>query len=214
VIDTVARNFGDGDENSTEDMGKFIMNLDAYIRVPFGCNVMLVHHSGHNMDRARGSSALKAALDAEYSVSNEDGLITLTATKMKDAEHPSDIGFRFHYVELGEVEGVEIGSVVLQPQDNVLDFAVCTDSAGDKVLAKRLLEVVERSWLPFSELKDALNCTQGSAQRAVKKCVEKGLLAKDGGGYALTEKAKNALSLTGRSLVGSDKPIWKRKDLE
>lgn len=210
ILDTVARNFGDGDENSTADMGKFVEHIDKYVREPFGCNVLLVHHSGHNMDRARGSSALKAALDAEYQVVNDGGLITLSATKMKDAEQPADMAFRFKHVDLGELEGVEIGSVVLEPQADAMDFKVGSDSAGDDIKAKTVIEVIDKGWLPFSQLKDALGCTQPSAQRAVKRCADKGLLVKDGQGYKLSEKASAALSLTGRNLTKKSVPIWKR----
>ena len=210
ILDTVARNFGDGDENSTSDMGKFVEHIDTFIRVPFGCNVLLVHHSGHNMDRARGSSALKAALDAEYSVVNEGGMITLSATKMKDAEFPADIAFKFKHVELGELEGIEISSVVLEPQDDALNFKVSTDAAGEDIMAKTVIETIDRRWESFDTLKDMWGCTKSSAQRAVKRCVEKGLLVKDGQGYKLTEKSANALSLTGRNLTNMNKPIWKR----
>jgi len=212
VVDTVARNFGDGDENSTSDMGKFVEHLDTWVRHPFGCNVNLVHHSGHNMDRARGSSALKAALDAEYQVANEAGVVALTATKMKDAEMPPDMTFKFKVVELGEVGGVEVDSVVLEPHDDAFAYKVGTDSEGQDITAKQVIEAVDRGWLPFSELKDVLGCTQASAQRAVKRCAEKGLLVKDGQGYKLSEKASQALSLTGRNLVRKEKatPIWKR----
>jgi hypothetical protein len=210
ILDTVARNFGDGDENSTSDMGKFVEHIDTFIRVPFGCNVLLVHHSGHNMDRARGSSALKAALDAEYAVVNEGGTISLTATKMKDAEFPAELNFRFKHVDLGVLDGMEISSVVLEAQDNVLDFKVGTDSAGEDVMAKTIVTTIERRWESFDTLKDAWNTTKAGAQRMVKRCVEKGLLEKDGSGYKLTEKASSALSLTGRNLTQQDKPIWKR----
>lgn len=210
ILDTVARNFGDGDENSTSDMGKFVEHIDKFIRAPFGCNVLLVHHSGHNMDRARGSSALKAALDAEYSVVNEGGLITLSATKMKDAEFPPDLAFRFKHVDLGELEGMEISSVVLDVQDSVLDFKVGTDSAGEDIMAKTVVQTVNRRWESLDTLKDIWGCTKAGAQRAVKRCVEKGLLAKDGQGYKLTEKSLNALSLIGHNLTQQDKPIWKR----
>ena len=212
ILDTVARNFGDGDENSTSDMGKFVEHIDTFIRVPFGCNVLLVHHSGHNMDRARGSSALKAALDAEYAVVNEGGTISLTATKMKDAEFPAELNFRFKHVDLGVLDGMEISSVVLEAQDNVLDFKVGTDSAGEDIMAKTIITTIERRWESFDTLKDAWNTTKAGAQRMVKRCVEKGLLVKDGQGYKLTEKASNALSVTGRSLTQQDKPIWKREE--
>ena len=212
VIDTVARNFGDGDENSTADMGKFVEHLDKWVRHPFGCNINLVHHSGHNMDRARGSSALKAALDAEYSVVNEGGVVTLAATKMKDAEMPSELTFKFKVVELGEVGGAEINSVVLEVATAGMDFKVGQDSDHQDIVAKQVVEVVAKGWLPYSELKDALNCTASTAKRVVQRCAEKGLLDKDGQGYKLAEKASQLLSLTGANLKRKDKgtPIWKR----
>ncbi|CAB4131934.1 Archaeal primase DnaG/twinkle, TOPRIM domain [uncultured Caudovirales phage] len=210
IIDTVARNFGDGDENSTEDMGKFITHLDTFVRLPFGCNVFLAHHSGHNMDRARGSSALKAALDSEYQVAKEGPVLQLIPTKMKDAELPPELTFKLTMVDLGEIDGKPMNSAILAPQEDVLDFKIGTDSAGEGITAKTLLELVQRGWLPFAELKDALNCTKTTATRAVSKCVERELLKKDGAGYKLTDKATGALSLTGHMLLEKDKPVWKR----
>jgi len=50
---------------------------------------MLVHHTGHSeKQRARGSIALKGALDTEYRLDKVGDEITLTNTKMKDAEPP------------------------------------------------------------------------------------------------------------------------------
>ena len=210
VIDTVARNFGEGDENSTEDMGKFITHLDTYVRLPFGCNVFLAHHSGHNMDRARGSSALKAALDSEYQVAKDGPVLQLIPTKMKDAELPPELTFRLTMVDLGEIDGKPMNSAILAPQEDVLDFKVGTDSAGQGISAKALVELVQRGWLPLSELKDTLNCTKPTAQRAVARCVERGLLAKEGAGYKVTDKAIGALSLTGHQILQKDKPVWKR----
>lgn len=212
IIDTVARNFGEGDENSTEDMGKFITHLDTYIRLPFGCNVFLAHHSGHNMERARGSSALKAALDSEYQVAKDGPVLQLIPTKMKDAELPPELTFRLTMVDLGEIDGKPMNSAILAPQEDVLDFKVGTDSAGQGITAKALVELVQRGWIPFAELKDALNCTKTTATRAVAKCVDRDLLAKDGTGYKVTDKAIGALSLTGHQLLQKDKPVWKRED--
>lgn len=212
IIDTVARNFGDGDENSTADMGKFVEHLDTWVRHPFGCNVNLVHHSGHNMDRARGSSALKAALDAEYSVVNEGGVVTLTATKMKDAEMPPELTFKFKVIELGEIGGIEIDSVVLEPATAGMDFKVGQDSEHQDITAKDVIGALAKGWLPYSQLKDALNCTPSTAKRVVQRCAEKGLLEKDGQEFKLSDKARQLISLTGANLVRKDKatPIWKR----
>lgn len=101
VIDTLARNFGPADENSTKDMGLFIQAADK-IRSRYQATVLLVHHSGHSdKTRARGAMALKGALDAEYRMDrDEEGTIRLEATKMKEAEHPEPIAFRLRSVDL------------------------------------------------------------------------------------------------------------------
>lgn len=101
IIDTLARNFGGGDENSTAGMGEFIAAVDDLkARFP-GCAVLIVHHSGHaDKGRARGAMALKAALDCEYRAEKEGESIRLINTKMKDAEPPRDLHFALKSVDL------------------------------------------------------------------------------------------------------------------
>lgn len=118
VVDTVARNFGPGDENSTQDMGAFIAAADR-IRARYACTVLLVHHTGHgDKSRARGAMALKGALDAEYRLEkDDDGTVRMTATKMKDAAEPEPLAFRIAQVELDLVDdrGEPVTSAVLDP---------------------------------------------------------------------------------------------------
>jgi hypothetical protein len=107
VIDTLARNFGSGDENNTRDMSEFVVAIDDLKALFPGCSVLIVHHSGHaDKQRARGAMALKGALDAEYRIEkpDDDDLIRLICTKMKDAELPSDMAFKFVPVALGDAQ--------------------------------------------------------------------------------------------------------------
>lgn len=119
VVDTVARNFGPGDENSTQEMGEFIANLDR-LKNEFKATVLLVHHSGHgDKSRARGSMALKGALDAEYRLERGDdeaGVIRFETTKMKEAEFPEPLSFRLESVKLPLIddEGNEMTSAVMR----------------------------------------------------------------------------------------------------
>ena len=101
IVDTLARNFGAGDENSTKDMAAFVASLDSIKgRFP-GCSVLLVHHTGHGEgDRARGSSVLLAALDAEFRTELVDGITTLQGTKSKEGAIPPPIGFQGHSIEI------------------------------------------------------------------------------------------------------------------
>ncbi len=101
VIDTLARNFGAGDENATKEMNLFISHIDEYLRKQYGCCVLIVHHSGvGKSDRARGSSALKGALDAEYAVVKSDDELRISPKKMKDADEPEPMHFMFESVQL------------------------------------------------------------------------------------------------------------------
>lgn len=83
-------------------MTLFIAHLDKYLRARFNATVLLVHHTGHgSSERGRGSSALKAAVDTEYSmIKNDAGVINLSCTKMKDAPHPSPKSFQIKAVDL------------------------------------------------------------------------------------------------------------------
>lgn len=100
VVDTLARNFG-GDENSATDMVAFIRHLDE-MRHEWQATVLVVHHSGKDKTKgARGSTALRGAVDAEYSASKDEyGVITLESGKMKDADAPSPMSFKLEGVKL------------------------------------------------------------------------------------------------------------------
>lgn len=101
IIDTLARNFGAGDENNTKDMSEFVVAVDDLkARFPNSA-VLIVHHSGHaEKQRARGAMALKGALDTEYRVEKDGLALKLVNTKMKDAEPPQDLFFTFRQIEL------------------------------------------------------------------------------------------------------------------
>jgi len=103
VIDTLARNFGAGDENATKDMNEFIAAVDD-LRARFpGSTILIVHHSGHaDKQRARGAMSLKGALDFEFRVEAAEGVaMQLVNTKMKDASAPDSMAFNLETVHLG-----------------------------------------------------------------------------------------------------------------
>ena len=120
VLDTLARCFGGGDENSTQDMSKFVSACDA-LRRRYGCTILVVHHTGHaDKNRARGAIALKAALDAEYRLSGNDAGLKLSATKMKDAETPKPLSLELVSVELPGVVD-DFGNPVTSAAVEVVD---------------------------------------------------------------------------------------------
>jgi hypothetical protein len=119
IVDTLARNFGPADENSTQDMGAFVANLDAELRLPWGAAVLVVHHSGKDAAKgARGSSALFGAVDAQYEVTrDESGIVRLTAHVMKDADIPAPLAFKLCSVKLPLIDedGQQVFGATLEP---------------------------------------------------------------------------------------------------
>lgn len=115
VVDTLHRNM-DGDENSSQDIGRFVANLDGFFK-PLGAAVLVVHHSGHGQkDRSRGSSSIRAAMDGEFSATKDGGAIVLSCHKAKDFEAFKPLQFSLKPVELDwcDDEGEPLTSVCLE----------------------------------------------------------------------------------------------------
>jgi RecA/RadA recombinase len=106
VIDTLAKNFGSRDENQSQPMSDFVRAAES-IKHAFNCTIVIVHHTGKDIEKgARGSSALKAAIDQEYSVSAPKGAakgqIVLFNHKMKDAPQPDSMTLQLKEVFIDE----------------------------------------------------------------------------------------------------------------
>lgn len=106
IVDTLARNFGPGDENSTVDMSRFVGAIDRLKSQWPGCSVIVVHHSGlADTKRARGSSALLGAADAEFRVETNATGPALYCTAMKDAAPAR--AMQFELIEAGRSVALE-----------------------------------------------------------------------------------------------------------
>ena len=124
VIDTMARNFGPGDENSTRDMSVFVANLDKYLGN--SCVRMVVHHSGHgDKNRSRGNSALRGAVDFQFCLAKKpDGAVEMSNPKMKDApEWQAPKRFKPRTVFIGGDFDNPIESIVLEITDQAPEEA-------------------------------------------------------------------------------------------
>ena len=87
IIDTWARSLTGGDENSAQDAGVAI-DVCERIRAETGATPFIVHHSGADGLRERGSTALRGASDCTLQMNREEmsGIITLQQKKSKDSE--------------------------------------------------------------------------------------------------------------------------------
>ena len=182
VVDTLARAMGAADENSTKEMGAAIRAVDD-IREAYDCTVLAVHHTGHgNKDRARGSSALLGAVDAEFMVekwSAEDVIakIEVKFTKMKDAKTPDMMNFAHKEVELVGSDLEPTQSVVLEPIEGRSKMSK-EDRAAQVVKQEfeKLVETTGENSVSRSVLKAnvslEMNVSQRQADRYIKTLVD------------------------------------------
>ena len=199
IFDTLARSIVGVDEDKSKDMGVVVAAAD-YFRKEFGSTVVVVHHSGYNEKRARGSSAIPGGLDTIIKADKKEDsrVIKITCDKMKD-------GGEFEDIAVTLVDSVE------KEQDGRPVTLVCemggrlpVDSLDDLVKgkhAKTLLEymVTEGSLGSLygdlrSALHDLCQIPEGSFPRAMKELEESQLVEKIGPLYVPTDKALAAFN--------------------
>lgn len=161
VFDTLNRTMPGGNENASEDMGA-VVSRASRIEQALGCVVGFVHHSGKSASAgARGHSSLRAACDLEMEVTEEAGIRTITATKVKDGEEDQAWHFRLEPVDLGPSPDPEadpderIGSLVVVP---------VTEPPPEPHPVMRLGPAEETAWQAFCDAATQAGLTHG--QRA------------------------------------------------
>jgi len=113
VIDTLARAFGGGNENSSDDMGAFIQ-ATGKIQNRYRCSLMVLHHAGKDTTKGlRGHSSLLGAVDTQMEImrfpETMKGLILMS--KQKDGQDGQRYGFEAISVDIDRSDlGLENGS--------------------------------------------------------------------------------------------------------
>lgn len=108
VVDTLARYAEGVEENSATEMGRVVSVVDQFAK-RLGATVILVHHTARGTSHARGSVALKGALETELYVERKKGMCgTITVTKQKNA--PDGEEFPYELVPVKGSLAVRIGA--------------------------------------------------------------------------------------------------------
>lgn len=167
VVDTLARALSGGNENSAEDMGALIKNLDR-LRAETGAHAMLIHHSGKDATKgARGSTALLGAVDTALEIKATSGTRTASVVKQRDGISGQGYSFTLKPVALGyDDDGDELTSCICEPTDKgaTLDsLSGFNQIAHDAFMS--LIDVTERdmSRCPVEHWRDEFNrrCPDG-----------------------------------------------------
>jgi hypothetical protein len=126
IIDTLARAFGGGNENASEDMGAFITAAGA-IQGKYECSLLVVHHAGKDTTKGlRGHSSLLGAVDTELEIIRIEGAQPpkgiLHISKQKDGEDGQRIGFKMVEVTTGSSGIVDFegaSSLAVEPDEEI-----------------------------------------------------------------------------------------------
>ena len=178
IIDTLSRHLMQSEENSNDDMARFINRLED-IRLKYGCTIILVHHTGKAANQgARGASALKANIDFSFEVEGKDKKCFFTCDKMKDAD--DDLAtkyFEIKGVELGQVtsKGKQITGACVVKADKAPSFKVAKKS--NEELALECFQASKKEWQAAYLEQCTDNITKESKARQFRGAREKLILA-------------------------------------
>lgn len=192
VIDTLARAFGGGNENASEDMNAVIRHADE-IRQATGAHVLFIHHSGKDAAKgARGHSALRAATDTEIEVTAdpENKLHTAEIKKQRDLSSLSEkFTGKFQVVRMGTDQwGKPITTCVVTDTDEVPQIKEGRKNGALASAIIRELQDVETS-IKQRELLDRLEVrgySGTSPYNAITRLVKDGVVTKVGDMVKLT----------------------------
>jgi phage/plasmid primase-like uncharacterized protein len=180
IIDTMARALpGDADENSSKDVGSFIDECDR-LQSKYNCVVLIVHHTGHAdsaSKRARGSSAIKGAMDVEILITKDR---TIEWTKTKDMEPHPPIKFELLPVKYGE--GKRDGSCVLKYDLDWNPAKSRSETAYRRAARQALQEAVQLDNIGGKCMLDTwVSCFVTQLPDKTEKAARLALTRKDGG---------------------------------
>ncbi len=176
-IDTVARNMS-GNENDVEAMGRFLDGCHE-IRERTGALVAVVHHTGWEGTRARGSSSLPGNVDTEIVLTREENSnrVTVHNSKQRDAAEFADFTLEPSPIA---------GSLVLDP-------VAPTSSRLSPNEVRALHEVPTDPGISSTGWERATGLSDGSFNRARRRLLDLAYVKRIGGKYARTDAGTMAL---------------------
>lgn len=195
VVDTLQRNFGQGNESSTEDMSAFIERIDD-LRDTYSTCICIVHHSGHATNsRARGSSVIQASVDWEYRVARtnlgSDMFVEFTQTLVKDGKPMMPKNFKFieqklpfHDMTSGALELIDSADMPKKTRISEKGQAIidAIRTAQDKA------DEPATVWLGQAEIAKITNLNDSTVKTWLRKLVDQDILTYEKGkGYQTNE---------------------------
>ena len=195
LIDTLSRHLMNSEENSNDDMARFINKLED-IRLKYGCTIILVHHTGKGSNQtARGASALKANIDFSFFVDGENKRCSFSCDKMKDADDaiPSKY-FEIKAVDLGLIssKGKPITGACIVGSTKTFSLKIIKQSKEDIALACFNADKKEwqKAYVATCTAQIDNDSKKSQYRNARKNLIEDGrVLVNEDGSYSLNDAA-------------------------
>lgn len=192
VVDTVARNFGGGDENAPRDMGEFIKSLDSLKR-SLHCSILGVHHTGRELNRgARGHSSLRGACDTMISVARSKDGCLIECYKQKDFEPFKRYILKRDIINLADElgfdeEGNPITSCVMHVNNSEKTDWQLMSKDDKEFVAALFAEYDTKRWQAKAAM-NQLGIKKSTFYRDLSSVCSQGFVVQDAGFYFVSNK--------------------------
>lgn len=186
IFDTLGRSMAGGDENSPEDMGALVMNVQAIIAAT-SAHALCIHHSGKDKSRgSRGHSCLLGNIDTEVEILRDEitRIATVKAKKQRDLEMFDDFSFELKPIELGQDRrGKPVTSCYVQLADTPEHESGERMRDDEAMALQEILELLARSGIPNTTPEaDMAPVTAVRRDQLRQWFVHRGMLSLDGKG--------------------------------
>lgn len=182
VVDTLSRTMIGGDENTARDMGVYIDNVGR-VCSRYGAAGKIIHHTGWDGERERGSISLRGGADMTVLVKADGSNLTLTNRKNKDDAESDDL--ELHSAEV-------LDSLVIRLGSNQSGL-----SANERAILQSLPDAFGSDPAPASALKAACGVPERTYYRALQSLTDRGFVEAHKNGkfksYTITPKGESAL---------------------
>lgn len=198
IVDTLARCFVGGEENSSKDMGRFVAACDQ-LRNETGATVLVVHHTAKDKSSERGSSALRGAADAMFEVASpEPRKVTVRCTKQKEGEMDRERVFNLRVLTVDIEEGgkavtsCRLELVKLEtPIGSSPPGATTDELTSDAAILKAMRDSFFEDGASGSALIAACGVPKQTVYRRLKVLVERGDLVREAAGRSARYRLPN-----------------------
>ena len=150
VLDTLARVFGEGDENAAKDMGGFVAAADR-LREETGAHVAVIHHGTKEGGSSRGSGALLGAADLIMKVARggEGEPNRAKVEAAKDDADGAEMPFRLRAVELAPAPDGEARRTCIAEEADADTVRTKPLPKAARTAARILADVIAREGEPL-----------------------------------------------------------------